>query len=154
MKKDKIIKYANPILAIALVVLLGSIFTNKGLDWLDTLNKPNEWLKEYIIPIIWSIIYLLFTIYLLYLTNKEKINKKLLILLIINGVFNVLWCFVYFTLKNILLGQIVIIINLVVSILLLIEIFKNNKIWGYILLIYPTWLTIATCLNLAIWILN
>ena len=154
MKKENIIKYGNPILLIAIVALLGSIFTNMGLDWLDELNKPTNWLADYIIPIVWTVIYTSFAIYLIYLTKNNKVTKKETILLSLNGAFNVLWCLVYFGFKNILLGLIIIIINLVLSILLAKQIFKTNKKWGYYLLIYPTWLSIATCLNLSIWILN
>ena len=154
MKRENIIKYANPILAIVLVALLGAIFTNFGLNWLDSLNKPNRWLPNYVIPIVWGIIYTLFAIYLLVLTNKNKFNTTLLTLLIINGFLNVFWCLIFFSLKNILPGLIIIIVNLIASILLIKNIYRSNKKWGYILLIYPTWLSIATCLNLSIWILN
>ena len=154
MKKENIIKYGNPILAVSLVVIFGTIFTNIGLDWLDTLNKPSMWLANYIIPIVWTIIYSSFTIYLICIEKHNKMNKNLLTLLILNGIFNVLWCLIFFTFKNILLGLIFILINLWLSILLKRQIFKTNKTWGYVLLIYPIWLTIATCLNLCIWILN
>lgn len=154
MNKEKIIKYGIPILSVILVALLGSIFTNKGLEWYDTLNKPSEWIFDFVIPIMWGIIYSLFTIYLLYLVNKDKLVKKQFVLLVMNGFLNVLWCLVYFALRGLLLGQIIIVINLIFSILLIKEIYKTNKTWGYVLGIYPTWLSIATCLNLAIWILN
>lgn len=154
MKKENIIKYGTPILGVILVALLGTIFTNMGLEWLYTLHKPSIWLKSYVIPIMWSIIYTIFTIYLLYLTKNDKLNKLQLALLILNGFFNVLWCLIFFSLENLLLGLVIIIINLIVSILLSKEIFKTNKIYGYILLIYPTWLSIATTLNLSLWILN
>ena len=154
MNKEKITKYGIPILSVILVALLGSIFTNMGLDWYDTLNKPSEWISSFVIPIVWSIVYTLFAIYLLCLVNKDKLERKQFVLLVINGFLNVLWCLVYFTLKCLLAGQIVIVINLIFSILLIKEVYKTNKTWGYVLGIYPTWLCIATCLNLAIWILN
>ena len=154
MNKENIIKYGIPILSVILVALLGSIFTNMGLDWYETLARPSEWIFSSIIPIMWSIIYTLFTIYLLYLVHKDKLKKKQFILLVINGFLNVLWCLTYFTLESLLGGQIVIVINLIFSILLIKEVYKTNKVWGYILGIYSIWLSIATCLNLAIWILN
>lgn len=154
MKKENIIKYGIPVLSVVLVALLGTIFTNMGMEWFESLNKPTSWLKNFIIPIVWSIIYSLFTIYLIYLVNKEKLGKKLFVLLVLNGIFNVLWCLIYFALNNLLGGQIIIILNLILSILLIKEIFKTSKVWGYILLIYPAWLSIATSLNLAVWILN
>lgn len=154
MKIEKIINYGIPILSVAVVALLGSIFTNMGLDWLEGLNKPSEWLASFIIPIVWSVIYSLIVIYLLYRVKDNKLTKKEFILFVINGILNVLWCLLYFTLKSLLGGQIIIIINLIASILLVKTIFKKSTSWGYILLIYPIWLSIATALNLSIWILN
>jgi len=154
MKKENIIKYGIPILSVVLVAILGSIFTNEGMEWFKTLQRPSEWIKDFIIPIVWSIIYSLVTIYLLYIVNKEKMNKKLFVVLVLNGFLNVLWCLVYFTLNSLLGGQVIIVLNLIASILLIKEVFRTNKKWGYVLMVYPIWLSIATCLNLATWILN
>lgn len=154
MKKENIIKYGTPILSVILVALIGTIFTNMGMEWFKTLNKPSQWLIDAVIPIVWTIIYSLFIIYLIYLVKEEKLNKKMFILLVINGFLNVLWCLVYFALNSLLGGQILIVLNLIASILLIKEIFKNNRVWGYVIMIYPIWLSIATCLNLAVWIMN
>ena len=154
MKKENIIKYGIPVLSVALVALLGTIFTNLGMDWFNFLLKPQQWISNILIPIAWSIIYSLFIIYLIYLVNKDRLNKKLFVLLVLNGFLNVLWCLVYFALNSLLGGQIIIILNLVAGLFLLKEVFKTNELWGYILLVYPIWLSIAICLNLALWILN
>lgn len=154
MKKEKIIKYGNPILLVAIVALLGSIFTSSGKEWFETLNKPSNWIANYIIPIMWFIIYSLFIAYIICMLRQDKIDKKMKIWLVINGSLNILWCLVYFQLGSLLLGLIVIIINLISSWLLHYQIHKQNNNWQYYLLIYPTWLSIATCLNIATWILN
>jgi tryptophan-rich sensory protein len=60
----------------------------------------------------------------------------------------------FFTFKLILIGNITIILNLIFAILLTINIYKNQKYYAYILSIYPLWVSIATTLNTAIWILN
>ena len=154
MKKENIIKYGIPVLSVLLVAMLGSIFTNEGMERFETLQRPSEWIKDFIIPIVWSVIYSLVTIYLLYIVNKDKLNKKLFVLLVLNGFLNVLWCLIYFALNSLFGGQVIIVLNLIASILLLKEVFKTNEKWGYVLMIYPIWLSIATCLNLATWILN
>lgn len=154
MKKEKIIKYGTPILGVILVALLGTIFTRTGMSWFKSLQIPSEWVKDFIIPIVWSIIYSLFTIFLICSVKKDKIRKDLFVLLVINGVLNVLWCLVYFAINSLLGGLIFIIFNLIASIYLLKEIKKVSHIWWYILCVYPIWLSIATCLNLATWILN
>lgn len=154
MKKENIIKYGKPLLWVLFVAILGAIFVKMGMEWFNGLQKPKEWLSNIVIPIVWTIIYSLFIIYLWYLVRNEIRNKKLNYLLLINGGLNVLWCLVFFTFNGLLGGLIFIIINLIVSVLLLKEICKTSNIFGYILLVYPTWLSIATCLNLASWILN
>ena len=102
----------------------------------------------------WSFIYSVSIFYLIHLVRKEKDNKRVIWLLIINGFLNVLWCLVFFTLNSLLGGLIVIIINLIASMLLLKEICKTSELFSYILTVYPLWLSIATCLNFASWILN
>ena len=85
MKKENIIKYGIPVLSVVLVALLGSVFVDMGMDWFDGLNKPTEWVPNIVIPIMWSFIYLVSIFYLIHLVRKEKDNKRVIWLLIING---------------------------------------------------------------------
>lgn len=142
------------IISIILVAGLGTLFVNLGMKWFNALVKPSQWIPNFVIPIVWTIIYLAFLIVLLIWQNKGYIHLKTKILLVVNGALNVFWCLVFFTLKLTFLGNIVIILNLIAGFLLLSEIFKYKKIYGYILLVYPIWLSVATSLNLAMWILN
>lgn len=142
------------VFGVPIVAVLGSIFVNLGMDWFDSLIKPSQWIPNYVIPIVWTVIYLSFIIVLIVWQTKKDIPTSTKVLLIINGILNVLWCLVFFALRQTFLGNIVIIINLIMGILLLINIYGNNKIYSYILSIYPVWLSIATTLNLAMWILN
>lgn len=139
---------------IILVAVLGSVFVNLGSDWFNSLLTPTQWIPNFIIPVVWTIIYGLFALVnFLWLKNGD-IPKCVKILMIINGVLNVLWCLVFFTLKQLLLGNIVILLNLIAGFILLISIYKTKKVYSYILTIYPVWLSVATTLNLALWILN
>ena len=139
---------------IIVVAVLGSIFVNLGMDWFDSLTKPSEWVPNFVIPIIWTIIYLLFAIVFIFLYKKEVVNTKIIVLGILNAVFNVLWCLVFFTLNQLLLGEIVIIINVVLGALLVAELTKTQLWYTFLLWVYPIWLSIATLLNTAVWILN
>ena len=154
MKKENIISYGIPVLAVVLVALLGWVFVDMGMDWFDGLRKPSEWVPNIIIPIMWTFIYSVFIFYLIHLVRKEKDNKRVIWLSIINGILNVLWCLVFFAMNSLLGGLIVIILNLIASVLLLRAICKTSELYSYILTVYPLWLSIATCLNLASWILN
>lgn len=154
MIKNKFSKSLIIFFSILLVAILGSIFVNIGMEWFNALNKPTQWIANIIIPIVWTIIYITFAIILIIWQNKEDLPVTTKVLLIINGVLNVLWCLVFFALKQTFGGNIVIILNLILGYILVADIYKNKKLYGLILLIYPIWLSIATTLNLAIWILN
>ena len=154
MMKNKNLTIIFSVAALVLVAVLGSIFVNMGMEWFDGLVKPSEWVPNVIIPIIWTIIYIAFGIYLYFAIKNDKIDKELGILLIVNGLLNVVWCLVFFTLNSLLWGLIAIVINLIVGAVLLTIMHKRDMFFSYFLTIYPVWLSIATCLNLACWILN
>ncbi|MBE5745991.1 MAG: tryptophan-rich sensory protein [Clostridiales bacterium] len=150
MKKGNIIST----LSIIIVAVIGTIFTQIGMSWFDSLTKPTEWIPSFIIPIVWTVIYLAFAIILIKWQNKTELTKENIILLVINGVLNILWCLVFFTLNQLFIGNVIIIINALFAIRLIFEIAKEDAMYGLILSIYPIWLCIATSLNTALWILN
>lgn len=142
------------ILSILVVAILGSVFVNLGMDWFMLTVKPTQWIPNIIIPIVWSVIYILFGLVLSYWVSRGYLSLKTILLLILNGLLNILWCLVFFALNLTFVGNIVIILNLIASIVLWLDIYKYNKNYAYFVAIYPIWLSIATTLNLAIWILN
>ena len=152
--KNNVLRIVKVIAPIVLVAVLGSIFVNIGMEWFSGLDRPTQWIPNWVIPVVWTIIYILFAIVLLIWTSKEELSTQTKVLLIANGILNVLWCLVFFTLKQTFGGNIVIIVNLIASILLWIDIYQNNKIYAYLVGLYPIWLSVATTLNTAMWILN
>ena len=101
-----------------------------------------------------AVIYLTFAVILFLWIKKENLPRKVIWLLILNGVFNVLWCLVFFTLNQLFLGNVILIFNLILAVKLILEVYKTQKLYSAILLIYPAWLCVATSLNVAVWILN
>ena len=154
MTKSRFLNSLFIIIPIAIVAGLGSVFVNLGMDWFNTLVKPTQWIPNIVIPIVWTIIYLTFAVILIIWQNRGKIPTKTIVLLIVNGTLNVLWCLMFFTLNLTFVGNIFILLNLVAGYWLWIDIIKQQKLFGYILTIYPLWLSIATTLNIALWILN
>ena len=152
--KNNFLRIISVVLPIVLVAVLGSVFVNLGMDWFNALVKPGQWIPNWIIPVVWTIIYITFAVVLLIWSSKEEISKLTKGLLIANGILNILWCLVFFTLNLTFIGDIVIILNLIAGIVLWINIFNQKRNYAYWLSIYPIWLTIATTLNLALWILN
>lgn len=152
--KNKFLTTIFSIGAVVLVAALGSLFVNLGMSWFNSLERPSEWVPNIVIPIVWTIIYLAFAIYLYFAVKNNRLDKETTILLIVNGILNILWCLVFFTLNSLLFGLIVIIVNLIFGTILIILMHKRDMFFSYFLTIYPIWLSIATCLNLACWILN
>jgi len=150
MKKNFIIT----IVSIILVAGLGTLFTQLGMGWFDELAKPKQWIPSFIIPIVWTVIYLLFVYVLLKWQSKKPLTTENVILLAINGVLNILWCLVFFTFNQLFLGNVVIIINALFALRLYFEICKEDAMSGLLISLYPIWLCVATTLNIAVWILN
>lgn len=151
---SKNLKIFLSISGVVLVAVFGSIFVGVGLHWFAGLNKPTQFVPSFVIPIVWTIIYILAGIILFNLIKQDKLTSSVRNLFIINGILNVLWCLVFFTLKQTQLGNIVIVINAYVGAYLIYAISKTNKNYAHLLTIYPIWLMIATTLNTCLWILN
>ena len=155
LNKNQIVKIVVSSAVILLVAVLGSIFVNIGMTWFNNLVKPSQWLANILIPIVWTVIYSTFAVInFLWIKNDDNIPTNTTILMVINAVLNVLWCLVFFTFKQLFLGNIFIILNLIFGFTLIINILKQKTLYAYILSIYPIWLSIATTLNLTLWILN
>lgn len=154
MERNQTRKIIISFVVIISVAVLGSVFVNLGMDWFNTLNKPTEWVPNIVIPIVWTVIYIAFAVINFIWIKNDDMPISTVIIMLINAALNVLWCLTFFTLKQLLVGNIVIVLNLIAGFVLLANIFKHKKLFAYILSIYPIWLSIATTLNLALWILN
>ena len=154
MEKTQIKKIIISFVVIILVAVLGGIFVKLGMDWYDGLEKPSQWIPNIVIPIVWTVVYIAFAVINFIWLKRDDIPIYTVKLMLVNGVLNVLWCLNFFTLKLLLIGNIVILLNLIAGFVLIINIFKYKKLYGYILSVYPIWIIIATTLNLALWILN
>ncbi len=152
--KNKTFQIILSFVTIALVAGLGSVFVSIGMPWFNLLQKPTQWIPNVVIPIVWTIVYGLFAVVNFFWIKNSFISKTTTILMFVNAFLNLLWCLVFFTFKLTFLGNIVIILNLIAGILLLVSIYKENKTYAYVLSLYPIWLSIATTLNLTLWILN
>lgn len=157
MKKLKVInlsKYFLVAFGIILVAVLGSAFVCFGMDYYVLVTKPTMWVPNIVFPIMWTIIYFIVGVVSFLAIKNKTINKNTTILLVLNGIFNVLWCLLFFTLNQPLAGLVFIVINLVLAYALFINFLNINKYYGLALIIYPLWISVATTLNVAIWILN
>jgi len=157
MENSKKINWLNvlyAIVAIAFVGLIGRWLTDTNSAWYTSLIKPREFLPAAVFPIVWGLIYACFAVLIYLLLEKDQLNGWTYGLLIANGAGQLIWSLVYFRMNSLLLGIIVIVFLLTLAITLLFNLAKKNKIYLYLMIIYPIWLVIATILNTALWTLN
>ena len=154
MERKNVVKIIIAIVSILIVAVLGSVLVNIGMDWFNALEKPTQWITNIVIPIMWTVIYLTFGIVLSIWIVKVGIPRNVIILLVINGLLNVLWCLVFFTLQLTFIGNIVIVLNLIAGFALFSAIYRTQPLYALLTVIYPIWLSLATTLNTALWILN
>ena len=154
----------------ALVASIARLFTNTQSAWYLALNKPVLQPPAIVFPIVWTIIYILIAISLglvIYSNAKQIIvdsdgsekealadKSKVYILYAIQGVLNILWCIVFFTLKMPAVAFALIVVYLVVVYLTMREAYKFNPWAAYLQIPYLLWLVYATALNYLIVLIN
>lgn len=146
------------IIAIELVGVIGGFFTASSIPlWYDSLIKPSFNPPNWIFGPVWTILYITIgiSLYLVW-TNKAKSKKKTKFYWAfwIQLILNFFWSILFFGNQNIF-GALIEIIFLWMAILAtIIFAYKISKPSAYLLIPYWLWVSFATVLNFAIWILN
>jgi translocator protein len=136
--------------------LIGAFFSVSSIEsWYNTLDKPSFNPPPYVFGPVWTILYLILGIVLYMIWSSDSpLKTYALKLFAVQMVLNTLWSPVFFGLQSPLLA-LFIIIPLWVSILMCIKVFYSmRKITGLLLIPYLLWVSFATALNAAIWMLN
>lgn len=123
--------------------------------WYVNLNKPWFTPPNWLFGPMWLTLYTLMGV-ATYLVAEKKTHqaKQAVKLFLIHLVINALWSPVFFGLRQIFLGLIVI---LTIWVLIIVLFFRYKKIdirAGLMLVPYFLWVSLASMLNLAIWKLN
>lgn len=139
-------------------IIIGSIssfLTMNNMNIYNQLIKPPLNPPGIVFPIVWTILFILMgiSLYLISETNyknKSKAYKIYIVQLIVNS----LWTLLFFGLNLRLLSFFWIILLIVLVIKMILEFYKINKTSAYLQIPYLLWLIFASCLNLAIYLLN
>lgn len=133
-----------------LVAFIGSLFTsgNTNSSWYDSI-KPSITPPNYVFPIVWNILFVLiaFSLYFAWISSKKKDKNKLVLVFGLNFLLNILWSFLFFTLKNPVVAFIDILLLLASIIWMIGFTYKINKKSSWLLVPYLLWVAFATILN-------
>jgi benzodiazapine receptor len=136
---------------------LSGFFTSSGInDWYVTLNKPSFNPPGYLFGPVWTLLYLLMgiSLFIIWESPIGQIRTNALIIFTIQILLNFAWSFLFFKFR--LPGLALIeIVMIWISILVMIILFSRvSKPAAYLQIPYLLWVSFATILNAAIWLLN
>jgi tryptophan-rich sensory protein len=157
----KQISWTRLLLSIALPVgvgVLASVFTQSGVDtWYRNIKKPSWNPPDAVFAPVWTTLYILMGIalYLIWQSNAAARVKRLAIgFWIAQLALNALWSFLFFSLHDIGLALVEIIL-LWLAILSTIFLFARvHKAAAWLMVPYISWVSFAAILNYTIWQLN
>ena len=139
---------------------LGSVFVQSSINtWYIFIKKPFFTPPGFVFAPVWTILYILLAIYYyrldkIYKETKNPVIKNIKGLFILQLVLNYMWTPVFFGLRNIFGGLILLLaLDFLVGKMTW-QTFKIDKKCFYISLVYFMWLLFATSLNLGTFILN
>ncbi|WP_297277568.1 TspO/MBR family protein [uncultured Brachyspira sp.] len=154
MNKKFIVTLIISIFVCLLIGFLGGISVKAdNFVWYNSLNKSSLNPPNLLFSIAWSILYILLAVSVS-IINTKPMDKKAIVVFIIQLILNSLWTYIFFGLKQPLFGLIEIII-LDIMIIITIFKFKNiSKLSSLLLVPYLLWCLFASYLTFHIVIFN
>jgi tryptophan-rich sensory protein len=158
VKAKSILVLAACIVLCELAGIIGSIFTISAIPtWYAGLEKPFFTPPSWAFAPVWLSLYFLMGIALYLVLEAKPKNKTPFIAFGTFGIqlaLNVLWSIIFFGLKNTALAFAEIILLWIAIFLTILEFHKVSKKSAWLLLPYILWVSIASALNLSVWLLN
>jgi len=157
MFKKSILPLLISILIVFSFGFIGSFFTTSSItNWYAFINKPLFSPPNWIFAPVWTLLYILMGIsaFLIWKKRDNLKTKQAFIFYGIQLILNALWSIIFFGMHNPGLALLEIIILWLFILITLIKFYKINKIAGLLFIPYLLWVSFASILNYAIWMLN
>lgn len=157
MKRSDIIKLVISILIpLALGAIAGRFTAQAVPEWFSLLNRPSFSPPNWIFGPVWTILYILLgiSLYLIWKQIPSKKRNYALLIFSLQMFLNFIWSFVFFYFNQIGLSLVVIIGLWLSIIFMLISFYKLKPSAAYLNIPYLLWVTFASVLNAAYFILN
>ena len=123
--------------------------------WYKNLIKPPFAPPDWVFAPAWAILYTtIFIALILYIRKPAENKKRGYVYFAIQLVLNFAWSPVFFGMKNMALGLVVILLMVIFTFLTVKNFFRVSKIAGILLVPYLLWIIFATYLNIGYLVLN
>jgi benzodiazapine receptor len=157
MTKSNILKL---ILSLILPLSIGAfagMFTSEAIPgWYATLNRPSFNPPNWLFGPVWTTLYILMGIsfYMIWKQEKSKERDLALLFFLIQLALNFAWSFIFFYFNKIGFAFAEIVLLWLSIVLMMIRFYKIKPITAYINIPYLLWVSFASMLNLAFYLLN
>jgi len=145
--------YLKSILIPVIVGTVVGLITSGSMEY-GSLIQPPLAPPAILFPIVWSILYVLMGVSYGILESNSLVDSS------INSIYygqlfvNVLWPFFFFVFEWRLFAFLWILLLLALVIVMIVRFYEKNKVAGLLQIPYLAWVTFASYLNLAIYLLN
>ena len=158
MDLNSVIKLVISILACFAAGAIGSLFTSKAIPtWYRGLKKPPYTPPNWAFGPVWTTLYFLMGISVFLIWQKGLSTNNTLLaftLFWIQLALNALWSIIFFGMKSKGGGVITIIVLWFLILATMITSFRVSGWAGALLIPYIAWVSIASYLNIGVWLLN
>lgn len=145
---------AGFIVACVAVGGLGGFATAQSVvEWYPTLNKPSWTPPSWLFGPVWTLLYLMMAV-AAWLVWRAGNSKGALILFWAQLALNLAWSFLFFGARSPTLGLIDIILLWIAIAATIFAFALHNRVAAFLLVPYLAWVSFATALNSAIYLLN
>ena len=145
--------FAKSILIPVIVGGTVGLITSNAINYND-LIQPAFAPPSFLFPIVWTILYVLMGVSYGILENKALVDAEINSIYYLQLTVNALWSFIFFVFKWRLFAFIWILILDALVIDMIIKFYKKDKTAGLLQIPYLLWISFATVLNFAVYLLN
>jgi len=159
-KKMNLNKFLKVLVCLAIPLLVGSVaglVTSPNIkEWYQYLEKPVFSPPNWIFGPMWTLLYILMGVglFLILETEKNKLRDKAVKVFAIQLVFNFVWSFLFFEFRLVGVAFFEILLIWVSVIWMITSFYPINKKAALLQIPYLLWVSFASALNGAVWILN
>lgn len=136
---------------------IAGLFTAQAIpEWYATLKQPSFNPPNWVFGPVWTTLYILMgiSLFLVWRMEPGKLRNKAILVFLLQLLLNFAWSFLFFYFKTIGFALIDILALWVMILVMLFSFYKIKPIAAYVNIPYLLWVTFATVLNAAYFILN
>lgn len=158
MTGKKLLRLLSVVLGVFSISFIGSIVNMQNRQWYDSLTQPALVPPDWVFGVVWTILYIMIGVSVFLILEKGSHKhfgfKIALLIFFIQLFLNGAWSIIFFGFQNIYLALITIVLLWTSIIWLIMQFYVIDKRASWLLIPYFMWVTFATYLNFAYWILN